>query len=107
MDSTKWFWAYVMIKRGEKNYTEELAEANSLDFHYMQALVNALYPNSLPKGSGKFDRLLTYAREVSEEADWIRRNFIGRDPELEAFFAGVIATISAYNREIEKIKKGH
>lgn len=106
MDSTKWFWAYCMIKRGEKNYPVELLEANKQDYHYLLALTDALYPEKKTSGTGKFDRAWNYTKSVESEADWVRRNFIGRDPAFEAFLAGVLATVSAYTKEIERIKKG-
>lgn len=106
-DSTRWFALYGMIARGEKSFPSDDNVANECDFHYLKALIEALYPNSKPCGDGKFSRVCNFTKSVSEEADWVRRNFIGRDEDLEAFLGGVLATVQAYDKVIEKIKKGH
>ena len=98
----KWFWAWRRLKYNEQ--AEESQE--NTDAAFLGAVISAMYPKHLPKGDGKFSRVSSYLADVRTELEWCRRNWKSESNELDAFFAGVDATITAMSMVSEMIKKG-
>lgn len=99
----KWFWAWQRLKHQE--VSDEPARENT-DAAFLGAVVSALFPKHLPRGDGKFSRVSSYISSVQTELAWCKRNWQSSSDSLDAFFAGVDATITAMSMVLEMIKKG-
>ena len=101
--SEKWFWAWRRMKYG---VSETEGPRSDRDEALVAALVDAIVREDLPKGDGKFSRLVNYIASIREESEWIKRNFTGRDEILTAFVMGVDISFEILERVADKIKKG-
>lgn len=99
----KYFWAWRRLKQQEAQ--DENAQENT-DAAFLGAVISAMHPKYLPSGDGKFSRILSYTSHVVSELAWCKRNWKSESNELDAFFAGVDATITAFALVLEMIKKG-
>lgn len=103
-DSNKWFWAWRMLKMRER---EELKYIDQTDTAFMSGLLSSIYSKKLPKGDGKFSRIVNYVHGIREEIEWCRKNWHGDDELLTAFYMGIEAMVSELERVVEDVKKGH
>lgn len=99
----KWFWAWQRLKYNESK--DETPQENT-DAAFLGAVISAMYPKHLPKGDGKFSRVSSYLGDVRVELEWCRRNWKSENDQLDAFFGGVDAAITAMTMVAEMIKKG-
>ena len=101
--STRWFWAWRRLKTREADETP----TELTDQAFVSAVISAICAKRIPAGDGKFSRVETYIKGVRDELEWARENWVGSDEVFTAFFAGVDAMATEFERTVEEIKKGH
>ena len=99
----KWFWAWRRLKYNE---AESETPQENTDAAFLGSVISAMYPKHMPKGDGKFSRISSYLGDIRTELEWCRRNWKSENDQLDAFFGGVDAAITAVTMVAEMIKKG-
>lgn len=102
--SEKWFWAWLRLKKREE---VGIVPTELTDQAFLGAVISAIIAKSAPAGDGKFSRIDNYVKDVRTEIEWCRRNWVGSDEILTAFFMGVEAMCTEFEHVTEMIKKGH
>lgn len=95
----KWFWAWRALKYKE---LPELREDH--DEAIVHALIENSFTNALPRGDGKFSRLVAFVSSMHDNAALARANFVGNDETLTAFLLGYEVAFEVTERMAKKIK---
>lgn len=99
----KGLWIWRMAKKKEE---ERETVHYDVDFRLALALSNLALSDNLPKGDGKFSRVVKYCEDLKTELSWIKRNWTGNDEELNAYLLGCDTIITGLENILEIIKKG-
>ena len=100
----KYFWAWKRLKRREES---DSTPTEFTDQAFLGAVISAIIAKEIPSGDGKFSRVENYIKGVRKEVEWCRRNWVGSDDVLTAFFMGVESMCTELEHVTEMIKKGH
>ena len=103
MSNEKWFWAWLRLKRHEE---VGVVPTELTDQAFLGAVISAIFAKGIPAGDGKFSRVENYINGVRSEIEWCRRNWVGGDDVFDAFFMGVEAMCTEFERTVEMVKKG-
>lgn len=98
----KWFWAWRALKYGEHSEVRE-----DHDEEVVRALIENAFTNTIPRGDGKFSRLVNYVEAMHDSAQLAKANFTGNDEVLLAFLLGLEVSFELTTRMAEKIKERH
>lgn len=95
-----YYWAWLALKN-----KKDVEPREDRDEGLIVALIDGIFSNTVPSGTGAFSRLENFAKSTHQIIGEVKVNLCGSDENFLAFVLGLEAAYETVVRMAQKIKK--